>query len=214
MELARHERIALLISLLLLLFATGYAPKADRLTWLLETIPVFIALPILLLSYRRFPLTALAYALLWLHALVLIVGGYYTYAEVPLFNWLRDTFELSRNHYDRLGHFMQGAVPAIIVREILLRKTPLTHNGWLFFIVTGVTLAISACYEFIEWWTALLTGEAAEAFLATQGDVWDTQWDMFLALIGAIVSQLLFRRAHDRQLTVIDATLFLRKVHC
>ncbi|HEY0721739.1 MAG TPA: DUF2238 domain-containing protein [Gammaproteobacteria bacterium] len=214
MEHARRERIALLVSLLAILVWGGYAPKADRLTWLLENLPVFIALPLLLATYRTFPFTPLAYALMWLFALVLIIGGHYSYAEVPPFNWLRDHFQLARNHYDRLGHLMQGIAPAIVAREILLRKTPLTHGGWLFFMVCSVTLAISASYEFIEWWTALLTGSAANAFLATQGDVWDTQWDMFLALCGAILSQLLFSRVHDKQLRGIDATLFLRKVQC
>ena len=214
MEHARRVRIALLVSLFAALIGFGYAPQADRLTWLLENMPVFIALPILLVTYRYFPFSTLAYVLMWLQALVLIVGGHYTYAEMPLFNWLRDTFDLERNHYDRVGHLMQGIVPAIAAREILLRKTPLTHDGWLFAIVCAVTLALSACYEFIEWWIALISGTAAEAFLATQGDVWDTQWDMFIALIGSIISQVIFNRIHDEQLRGIDATLFLRKVHC
>jgi putative membrane protein len=128
-----------------------------------------------------------------------MVGGHYTYAEMPLFNWLRDALDLSRNHYDRVGHIAQGFVPAIVAREILLRRSPLQPGKWLFFLVTCVCLAISACYEFIEWWVALASGDAV-AFLATQGDVWDTQWDMFLALCGAIASQLLLRRWHDRQL--------------
>jgi len=213
MEHARREHIVLLVSLIVLLVGFGYKPEADRLTWLLENMPVFIALPILLLTYRYFPFTLLAYALMWLQALVLIVGGHYSYAEMPLFNWLRDNFDLARNYYDRVGHLMQGITPAIIAREILLRKTPLTNNGWLFFIVCAITLGLSAFYEFIEWWIALLTGSAADAFLGTQGDVWDTQWDMFLALTGSIISQLLFSRAHDRQLQQIDATLFVHKAH-
>jgi putative membrane protein len=212
MEHARRERIALLVSLIAIIILAGYAPEADRLTWLLENMPVFIALPIVLFTYHYFPFSRLAYALMWLQALILIIGGHYTYAEMPLFNWLRDGFELDRNYYDRVGHLMQGITPAIIAREILLRKTPLTNNGWLFFIACAVTLAFSACYEFVEWWIALLTGTAAEAFLATQGDVWDTQWDMFLAFSGSIISQLLFNRMHDKQLRDIDATLFLRKV--
>jgi len=214
MEHAQRERIELLVTLIAIIIWGGYAPEADRLTWMLETTPVFIALPLLFITYRRFPFTRLAYALMWLFALILIIGGHYTYAEMPLFNWLRDHFHLSRNYYDRVGHLMQGITPAIIAREILLRKTPLTHDGWLFVIVCAIALAISACYEFIEWWVALLSGDAATAFLATQGDVWDTQWDMFLALIGAILSQLLFSRVHDEQLREIDATLFYRKVHC
>ncbi len=214
MEHARRERtirIVLLVTLFAFLVWGGYAPVADRFTWFLETIPVFIALPLLLITYRRFPFTRLAYVLMWLFALVLIVGGHYSYAKMPLFNWLRDTYDLSRNYYDRVGHLMQGITPAIIAREILLRKSPLMQGRWLFFIVSAITLAISACYEFIEWWVAVLSGSAAVAFLATQGDIWDTQWDMFLALIGSVVSQLLFSRIHDKQLVQIDASLSLRK---
>ena len=129
-----------------------------------------------------------------------MIGGHYTYAEVPLGFWVRDAFGLARNHYDRLGHFAQGFVPAILTREILLRRTPLPRGRWLFFLVTCVCLALSACYEFVEWWTALLTGEAATAFLGTQGDPWDTQWDMFFALVGAITAQLALARRHDREL--------------
>jgi putative membrane protein len=129
-----------------------------------------------------------------------MIGGHYTYARVPLGFWVQDLFDFSRNHYDRLGHIAQGFIPAIVVREILLRRSPLRPGKWLFFLVASVCLAISACYEFIEWWTALLGGEDADAFLGTQGDVWDTQWDMFLALIGAILAQLSLARLHDRQI--------------
>ena len=174
-------------------------PK-DTFTWILEVAPVLIGAAILVATHRRFPLTPLAYRLLFVHALILILGGHYTYAEVPLGFWVRDALGLARNHYDRLGHFAQGFVPAIVAREILLRRSPLRPGEWLFFLVCCVCLAFSACYEFIEWWTALLTGEAATAFLGTQGDVWDTQWDMFLALIGAITAQLTLSRVHDRQL--------------
>lgn len=214
MDEVRRERYIMVITLLAMLGWGGYQPEADRFTWLLETAPVFVGFPLLLITHRGFPLTRLAYALLWCFALILIVGGHYTYAEVPAFNWLRDTFELSRNHYDRLGHFVQGVAPAIVARELLLRTTPLTRGGWLLFIVCAIALAISACYEFVEWGTAVLTGEAADAFLGSQGDAWDSQWDMFLALNGAILGQLIFSRIHDRQLRAIDATLFLRKVHC
>jgi putative membrane protein len=138
--------------------------------------------------------------LIWFHAIVLVIGGHYTYAEVPLFNWLRDIFGLSRNYYDRVGHFAQGFVPAIISREILLRKLSLKQGKWLFFLVVCVCLALSAFYEFIEWWAALATGTAATAFLGTQGDIWDTQWDMFLAMCGAIISQLIFSKTHDKAL--------------
>ncbi len=194
----------LLAGLLLILILSGLSPEADRYTWFLETVPVMIGIPLLLASYHSFPLTPLLYRLLALHALILIVGGHYTYAEVPLFNWIRDTFELSRNHYDRIGHLAQGFIPAILVREILLRLSPLRPGGWLFLTVTSICLAFSAFYELIEWWVALTSEEAAEAFLGTQGDIWDTQWDMFLALIGAITAQLMLGRLHDRQLQQIN----------
>ena len=162
--------------------------------------PILIAVPVLVATWRRFPLTALAYRLIFVHAIILMVGGHYTYAEVPLGFWARDAFGFARNHYDRLGHFAQGFVPAIVAREILLRKTPLRRGGWVFFLVSCVCLAISACYEFVEWWTAVATGEAATAFLGTQGDPWDTQWDMLFALVGAITAQLTLARVHDRDL--------------
>jgi putative membrane protein len=173
---------------------------ADYFTWLLEVAPVLIALPVLIATRKRFPLTPLAYSLIAIHAVILMVGGHYTYAKVPLFDWVRDTFHLARNHYDRLGHFAQGFVPALIAREVLLRKTPLKPGGWLNFIVVSICLAISACYEFVEWWTALATGEKADAFLGSQGDPWDTQWDMFCALLGATASVIFLRRWHDRLL--------------
>lgn len=192
---------AVLLIMLVAIFAwSAYAPH-DRFTWLLEVAPVLIALPLLLATHARFRFSRLAYGLMLVHAVILMVGGHYTYAEMPLFNCLRDAFDLSRNYYDRLGHFAQGFIPAIIAREILLRNSPLQRGNWLFFIVTCVCLSISACYEFVEWWTALASGSNADAFLATQGDVWDTQWDMLLALIGAVAAQLLLARWHDRSLT-------------
>ncbi len=184
---------------MLALVVSGIRPH-DRVTWVLEVIPVFIGAPILIATRRRFPLTPLLYVLIFLHALILMLGGHYTYARVPLGFWVQDLLDLGRNHYDRLGHFAQGFVPAILVREVLLRKTPLRPGGWLFFLVTSVCLAFSAFYEFTEWWAAVLGGSAADAFLGTKGDVWDTQWDMFLALIGAITAQLVLGRVHDRQL--------------
>jgi len=196
----------LLRSLLLLTLAalvwSGIAPK-DRFTWFLEVAPVLIALPLLLATWKRFPFTTLACVLMSIHAVILMVGGHYTYAEMPLFNWLRDAYHLSRNHYDRLGHLAQGFVPAIVAREILLRRSPLEPGKWLFFLVTCVCLAISASYELIEWRVAVASGDGAVAFLATQGDVWDTQWDMFFALLGALSSQLLLSRWHDRQLAAL-----------
>lgn len=181
------------------LVLSGLGPH-DRLTWLLEVIPVFIAVPLLLATRRSFPFTGLVYALIAWHAAVLMLGGHYTYAEVPLGNWVRDAFDMARNNYDRLGHLTQGFVPAMVAREILLRRTPLQRGGWLFFLVTATCLAISACYEFIEWWTAVIGGGSAEAFLGTQGDVWDTQWDMFLAFCGAMLAQLLLSGMQDRAL--------------
>ena len=169
-------------------------------TWLMEIVWVLAGIPLLVVTRRRFPLTRLLYWLLAVHAVILVYGGQYTYAETPLGDWARDAFGFARNHYDRLGHFAQGFVPAIVVREILLRRTPLRRGGWTFFLVTCVCLAISAVYELVEWWVAVLAGQAADAFLGTQGDPWDTQWDMFLALCGSILAQLALARLHDRQL--------------
>jgi putative membrane protein len=178
---------------------SGIRPH-DRFTWFMEVFPVLLGLPAVLLTHRRFPLTPLLATLLAVHACILMVGGKYTYAEVPLGNWVRDAFGLARNHYDRVGHFAQGFVPAILAREILWRRSPLRGSRWLPFVVVSICLAFSACYEFIEWWTALATGEGATAFLGTQGDPWDTQWDMFLALVGATTAMLALSGVHERQL--------------
>ncbi|WP_177420720.1 DUF2238 domain-containing protein [endosymbiont of Lamellibrachia barhami] len=196
----QNEPLVLGAGILLILILSGLDPVADRLTWLLETVPVMIGLVLLTMTWQRFPLTPLLYRLLALHAVILMIGGYYTYAEVPLFNTLRDSLDLSRNHYDRIGHLAQGFIPAILAREILLRRSPLQAGRWLAFTVISICLAFSAFYELIEWWVALASGEAAEAFLGTQGDPWDTQTDMFLALIGAIMALLLLQRVHDRAL--------------
>ncbi|HMJ17957.1 MAG TPA: DUF2238 domain-containing protein [Gemmatimonadaceae bacterium] len=195
----RRYPLALLILIAIALVLSGLGPT-DRGTWWLEIFPILIGAPILVATYRRFPLTTLVYTLLAVHALILMVGGHYTYARVPLGFWVQDLFGFARNHYDRLGHFAQGFIPAILVREILLRTSPLRRGRWLFVLVTAVCLAFSACYEFIEWGAALAGGESADAFLGTQGDVWDTQWDMFFALIGAITAQLTLSKAHDRAL--------------
>lgn len=189
----------LLAITLTLLVWSGVHPK-DQFTWLLEVLPAIIGLVILMATYTKFKLTNLAYLLLCVHGVILMIGGHYTYAEMPFFNWLRDTFDLSRNYYDRLGHFAQGFVPAIISREILLRRSPLQRGKWLTFIVVCICLAISAGYELIEFGVALASGEAAEAFLGTQGDVWDTQWDMLFALIGAFSALLVLGKYHDRSL--------------
>lgn len=199
------ELFALLAVGTALLILSGISPH-DRPTWWLEVLPVLIAVPILLVTWRRFPLTPLTYRLIFIHALILMLGGHYTYAQVPLGLWVQDLLDLSRNHYDRLGHFIQGFVPAIIAREILLRTSPLVPGKWLFAIVTLACLAISALYELIEWWVAVAAGEGAQAFLGSQGDVWDAQWDMFLALSGAVASQLLLGRIHDTQLAGLRAS--------
>jgi putative membrane protein len=202
--LRRSEQYALLVATLALLVLSGIVPY-DRTTWWLEIFPILLAIPLLIATASRFPLTPLAYRLIFVHALILMLGGHYTYARVPLGFWLQDVLNLARNHYDRIGHFAQGFVPAIIAREILLRRTPLRPGGWLFFLVTCVCLSISVFYEFIEWWAALAGGSAANEFLGTQGDVWDTQWDMFMAFIGAVTAQLLLGRVHDRQLARLAA---------
>ena len=194
-----REPFGLLAAAAVLLAWSAVRPH-DYFTWLLEVAPILIGVPVLVATYGRFPLTPLLYRLLFVHAVILMVGGHYTYAEVPLGFWMQRAFGFARNHYDRIGHFAQGFVPAILAREILLRRAVVPGRGWLFFLVTCVCLAFSAFYELIEWWTAEATGAAATAFLGTQGDPWDTQWDMFFALTGALVSQLLLGRAHDRQL--------------
>jgi putative membrane protein len=199
MDRPRRLPLLLLGLVLLALVVSGIQPH-DRLTWLLETVWVMIGVPVVLLTWRRFPLTTLLCCLLAAHALILILGGHYTYARTPVGDWLRDTFDLSRNPYDRIGHFAQGFVPAILVRELLTRTSPLRGSRWLAPLVVCACLAFSALFEMIEWWAAVIGGEAAEDFLATQGDVWDTQWDMFLALVGAVAALLALSRLHDRQL--------------
>jgi putative membrane protein len=200
----RGERWLLLAVVVGALSWSAIAPR-DRMTWFLEVVWVIAALPAIALNWRRFPLTRLLCWLLAGHALVLIHGGAYTYAETPLGFWLRDAanalgLQVTRNPWDRVGHFMQGFVPAILARELLLRCTPLRRGGWLAYLVLAACLSFSALFELIEWWSALAFGADADAFLATQGDVWDTQWDMFLCLCGAITSLLLWSRLHDRQL--------------
>ncbi len=183
------------IVLLEILF--GLATKADRMTWALENFPVWLGIIALLFTYKKFPLSKLCLSLLFFHALILMLGGYYTYAKVPLGDWAKNIFGFSRNHYDRLGHFAQGFVPAILIRELLVRHARIIHKFWLPFLAGSVAMAFSAFYELFEWWTAVLTGEAAQDFLGTQGDVWDTQWDMFCALLGAITALSVLSRWHD-----------------
>lgn len=172
----------------------------DMATWWMEAVPVVIVALVLVLTHGRFPLTPLSYGLVAVHAMVLLIGAHYTYALVPAGQWLQDAFDLSRNHYDRLGHFVQGFVPAIIARELLIRTSPLRPGKWLFAIVVLSCLGISAAYEMIEWQASQLSADGASAFLGTQGDVWDTQKDMALAAIGAVAGCLSLGRWHDRQI--------------
>jgi putative membrane protein len=195
--------ISLWFVLGIVLLWSGWRPL-DRFTWLLEVAPIFIISAVLLSVYRHFYFSRLVCYLMFAHAIVLAVGGHYTYACVPLFDWIRDAFHLARNHYDRVGHFMQGFVPALISREVLLRLGVLKRGGWLNFIVICICLAISAVYELVEWQAAVWTGSKADAFLGSQGDTWDTQWDMALALIGAISSVFLLSRRHDRSMDALS----------
>ena len=195
--------LALLAGVLAILLWSAVQPR-DRFTWWLEVSPVLVVLPLLIATGRRFPLTPLLYVAIAVHMTILMVGGHYTYAEMPLFNWLRDELHLARNHYDRVGHLAQGFVPALAAREILLRKTPLRQGSWLFVLVVCVCLAVSAAYELIEWGVAEASGDEAVAFLATQGDPWDTQKDMALALLGSVLAQLTLARLHDRQLAQLE----------
>lgn len=201
--LAVHARapLALLSVLLLVCVATLWAPPAGRASWFLEVGPGLLGIAVLLAVYRRFPMSHLVYWGVFLHTLILIYGGYYTYALNPLGFWVKELLGLSRSHYDRLGHFALGFFPALTIREVLLRRTPLVRGGWLTFLILSVVLAIAAFWELLEWWVALLAApEMGTAFLGTQGDVWDAQWDMLLALVGAAVALPLLGRVHDRSM--------------
>lgn len=202
--MAQHRLLAVLGLIVASALGLSAIEPYDRATWLLEVAPVLIAAPVLALSYRRFPLTRLLYLLIAFHALVLILGGAYTYARVPLGFWVQDALQLARNPYDKLGHFMQGLVPMLVAREILLRNGYLRPGPMLGFLAICVALAISAFYELIEWWVALLAGGGAVDFLGTQGDPWDTQSDMFLALIGACFGLLALAGLQNRQITEIE----------
>jgi putative membrane protein len=193
-------KAAALGAVLAALIVSGIQPY-DRATWWMEVAPVLIAAPILVVTHRRYPLTPLLYALIFVHALVLILGGAHTYARVPLGFWLQDLLALERNPYDRIGHFMQGFVPAMVAREILLRGRFVAGARMVGFLSVCVALAVSAVYELLEWGAALVLGQGAEEFLGTQGDAWDTQADMFMALVGAVSALLLLARLHDRQLS-------------
>lgn len=196
--------LAVLLAIVLAaLLVSGFKPY-DRATWLMEVAPVLIAIPVMIATRRRFPLTTLLYVLIFVHALVLILGGAYTYARVPLGSWMQDLMALERNPYDKIGHFMQGFVPALVAREILLRGGAVSGRRMLTFVSLCVALAISACYELVEWGAALALGQGAEEFLGTQGDPWDTQSDMFLALLGAGAALLAFSKLQDRGIAALQ----------
>jgi putative membrane protein len=195
--------IFLLIFFITLIWS-GIHPK-DYFTWGLEVAPALIGITVLAATYKKFRFTTLVYCLILIHSIILMIGGHYTYAEVPVFDWVRDYFELERNNYDKVGHFAQGFIPAMIVREIVLRKAVIIGNVWQNFFVVCFCLAFSAFYELIEWWVAISTGESAEAFLGTQGYIWDTQSDMAWALFGAIISLVFLSKLHNKQLALMKA---------
>ena len=199
-----RQLLAMGLAVLAALIVSGIKPH-DRVTWILEVAPVLIALPVLFLTRVRFPLTPLLYAVICVHCLVLVLGGAYTYARVPPGFWLQDLFDLSRNPYDKIGHFMQGVTPALLAREIFMRGGHLSGAKMAAFLAVCVALAVSAVYEMIEWWAALALGQGADEFLGTQGDNWDTQSDMFLAMLGAVAALALFSRLQDRQMQALRA---------
>ena len=194
-----------LLALFALVFIWSAIRPHDYFTWILEVFPAVIGLGLLVATRRRFPLTPLLLVLLFIHAVILVVGGHYTYALVPLGFWMQDAFGFARNHYDRIGHFAQGFVPAVVAREILIRRTPLRRGGWLAFVVVAICLAVSAAYELLEFGVAVATGSKSDAFLGTQGDVWDTQKDMTLALIGAVAALVSLGKIHDRQMARLSS---------
>jgi putative membrane protein len=205
-QLRRHARLPLVLLAVLTSIAvvTLWSPPAGRVSWCLEVGPGLAEIAVLAAVYRRLPLSHLVYVAIFLHVQILIYGGYYTYALTPLGNWAKDTFHLARNHYDRVGHVALGVVPSLLTREVLLRCTPLRRGGWLFFLVCSVVLAFAAFWELLEWWTALLAApDVGSAFLGSQGDVWDAQWDMLLALLGALATLPLLSRAHDASMSKV-----------
>ena len=195
----QKKRLILVVAFFVILLWSAINPH-DYFTWFLEVFPAILGFAILALTYQKFRLTDLVYFLIFLHATILMVGGHYTYAEVPLGHWVQNLFDLSRNHYDRLGHLAQGLVPAMIVRELVIRKKIINGRWWQRIFIVSMCLALSAFYEFIEWWVAVGTGTAATAFLGTQGDVWDTHWDMFLAFLGAILALATLEKFQDGQM--------------
>jgi putative membrane protein len=206
---AYHRTTLVLLSIMAVVcIVTGADPPAGRLNWLLEVGPGLAGITLLVALHKRFPMSQMVYFCVFFHMLILIYGGYYTYAETPLGNWAKETFELSRNHYDRVGHIALGVFPAFVIREVLLRKTPLQRGGWLYFVIISIVLAVAAFWEIIEWWVALVVAsDVGTAFLGSQGDVWDAQWDMLLALAGAMVALPLLSRLHDRSMRRLPQTL-------
>jgi putative membrane protein len=189
--------LSLIIIFFILLAVSAIHPH-DYFTWFLEIVPALLALAILTTTYKRFRFSNFTYTFIFIHALILVLGGHYTYAEVPFGYWMKDIFDFSRNHYDRVGHFAQGFVPALVARELIIKKNIVHGYGWQIFFIIFTILGFSAFYEFFEWWTAIATGEAANAFLGTQGDIWDTQWDMFMCFSGSIVALLFLSKLHDK----------------
>jgi len=205
MKSAANVRVPLvLLAIGALVLAWSAIRPHDYFTWILEVFPAIIGFVIIAATYRRFPLTPLAYTLLMIHAAILMVGGHYTYAEVPLGYWMRDVLHTARNDYDRIGHFAQGFVPAIVAREILIRRKVVRGRGWIYFIVVSICLAISAAYELLEWRVSIASGSAGDAFLGTQGNTWDTQEDMATALVAAMVAPLVLGWLHDRQIARLE----------
>ena len=198
--------LVLLSIVVVVCIATVANPPAGRISWLLEVGPGLAGIIILIVLYKRFPMSHMVYVFVFIHIFVLIYGGYYTYAETPLGNWAKEAFGFSRNHYDRIGHIALGVFPAFIIREVLLRKTPLQRGGWLYFIIISIVLAVAAFWELLEWWVALLAAsDVGTAFLGSQGDIWDAQWDMLLALVGAMVVLPILSGLHDRSLDQLPA---------
>jgi putative membrane protein len=201
--LRAHARLPLVLLVVLgvICVATLWSPPAGRTSWALEVTPGLLLVAFLAASFRRMPLSHWVYVGVFVHVLILIYGGFYTYALTPLGNWARDAFHLSRNHYDRVGHVALGVFPAFVAREVLLRRTPLVRGGWLFFLTVSVVFAFAAFWELLEWWTTVLVAaDVGQAFLGSQGDIWDAQWDMFLALLGSIAALALFAGRHDRSM--------------
>ncbi|MDD2697643.1 MAG: DUF2238 domain-containing protein [Arcobacteraceae bacterium] len=199
------NKILWILTFFTVLLWSAVAPK-DYFTWFLEVAPALIGGMFLLATYKTFKLTPILYFFILLHCIVLMIGGHYTYAEVPLFDTIKDIFGSERNNYDKVGHFFQGFVPALLAREILIRKQIVNGNKWLIYIILAIILSFSAFYELVEWWVALASGEGAEAFLGTQGYVWDTQSDMGFALLGGIISLLILSKIHDKQLKNLKST--------